>query len=247
MKVNTIVLAGGRPEALGIEDLEAKSLIEVNGQALVSYVLRGLRQAQTIGKIVVVAPFDAAGYQWSTYADDCIAAGNDLMANVSRGMSALGAHGLVLVCSSDIPLINGAAVDDFVERCRDSQGEFCYPIISKEVMIAAFPETKRTYAVLKDGVFTGGNLGLVSGEVFAANYDLFAQAYASRKSPARLFRMLGLPFILKLLLRSLTIREAERRCSKLLNADAKAIMTPYAQIGIDVDKKEDLELVKGVL
>jgi hypothetical protein len=60
-------------------------------------------------------------------------------------------------------------------------------------------------------------------------------------------RVIGLSCALKLLVGILTIEEAEKRVSKLIRARGKAIITREVEIGMDVDKKEDLILVRNAL
>jgi len=42
----------------------------------------------------------------------------------------------------------------------------------------------------------------------------------------------------------LSIKEIEERIEKILHFKGAAIVTPYAEIGIDVDKPSDLDLVE---
>jgi hypothetical protein len=62
-----------------------------------------------------------------------------------------------------------------------------------------------------------------------------------------LSRQIGLLFILKFLLKRLSLSEVELQFSKLLSIKGKAIVLDYPEIGIDVDKPSDLELVRKIL
>lgn len=247
MKVDAIVLGGGSASAVGAGDFTVKSMITVCGKPLGAYVAEGLRAAAAVERIALVAPLQESEIPWRDAVDLYVESDGPLTHNVANGINALGSDKPVLVCSSDMPLLTGEAVDDFIIRCEESGGEFCYPIIAKDLVLAAYPQTTRTYATLHEGTFTGGNMGLIYPEVFKKNRELFEAAYSARKSPLKLFRMLGLWFIIKLLLKKLTISEAEAQCTKMLGAKARTIITPFPQIGIDVDKPEDLLLVEGVL
>ena len=68
-----------------------------------------------------------------------------------------------------------------------------------------------------------------------------------RKDPVGLCKTIGPGFILKFLLRRLTIREAEEKFSQLLGFKGVAVKCIYPEIGMDVDKPSDLDLVEQVL
>lgn len=246
MKVDAIVLAGGSATPLGFEGALTKGLVSIDGKVLVQYVLDSLSEAICVDKVVIVAPCAVDEVSFLTGFDLFVRSDDVLTQNIERGMRALDGQNPVLVCSSDIPFLTGAAVDDFIDRCEAIGGEFCYPVIAKEVVLEEFPNTKRTYATLKEGTFTGGNMGIIYPSVFYDNRQLFEDAYSARKSPIKLFWMLGPAIIIKMVLKRLKIAEAEARCSKILNAKARVVITPFPQIGVDIDKPEDLELMQEV-
>ena len=37
----------------------------------------------------------------------------------------------VIIVSSDIPMITGRVIDDFIDRCADKDADLCYPIVAK--------------------------------------------------------------------------------------------------------------------
>ncbi|GFP35938.1 hypothetical protein HKBW3S43_01726 [Candidatus Hakubella thermalkaliphila] len=122
-----------------------------------------------------------------------------------------------------------------------------YPIMRQEELLKEYPQTKRTFVRVKEGSFTGGNLALVRPGVILNNLKLFERLYDQRKSPWGMARVIGLSCALKLLVGILSIEEAEKRLSKLIRARGKAIITREVERGMDVDKKEDLILVRNAL
>ena len=71
--------------------------------------------------------------------------------------------------------------------------------------------------------------------------------FAKRKSVWGLANLIGWGFLLKWAFTKISLRTVELRVSKLLGCQAKAIISPYAAIGIDVDKISDWQLVKEQL
>jgi len=66
---------------------------------------------------------------------------------------------------------------------------------------------------------------------------------AFRKQPLKTGRMLGVKFLAGLMLGILTVPKVEERFCKLLDLQASAIIVPYPEIGNDVDKPSDLDMV----
>jgi hypothetical protein len=55
--------------------------------------------------------------------------------------------------------------------------------------------------------------------------------------------LLGIGLLIKLVLGIGTIRQIEQRFGQILNITAKAIISGYPEIGNDVDKPNDIEMV----
>ena len=70
---------------------------------------------------------------------------------------------------------------------------------------------------------------------------------AYRKKPLKLFRILPLSFIFKFLFNRLTVSELESYLSGMMQAKALAVPCDFVEIGTDVDKISDLEMVRQVL
>lgn len=247
MAVDVLVLAGGSLK--GFTDVQAasKGLIEVGGRPMIDYLIDALRACPSVEKIVVTLPTRAPQGAWASKTDKVLVGDGSMIENIETGIKFLGTSAPILITSSDIPLLKPEAVEDFLGRCQKEEGDFYYPIVSRGEMEKQFPGTKRTYATLREGTFTGGNLVLVEPQVFLGNIELTKKVYEARKSPVEMARILGIKFIFKLLLRRLTIKETEERVSGLIKARGRAVITSYAEIAVDVDKDADLELVRSIL
>lgn len=249
MKVEAIVLAGANNDgALGaVSDASHEALILLEGRPMVQYVLDALRAAPSVSRILVVGPVALLKKYGDFDGIELHEAGSSMVENLQIGIERLKPTGPVLVVTSDIPLISAEAVEDFVSRCEKLPADIYYPIISKDVNETRFPGVKRTYVRLKEGVFTGGNMALIKPEIVNSCREMIAQAVAMRKNPVQLSRLLGFTFILKLLFNRLTLREIEERVRLILGFQGVGVVSPYPEVGIDVDKPEDLFLVEAAL
>lgn len=245
--VDALVLAGRDTEIKEDRSFSSRSLCSIGGKPMLEYVIDALKDTEEVGKIIVVVPKDMSLEAWSKKPDTVIKNDGTLTENISLGLEELNADGMVLVVSSDIPLLTPEAISDFLSRCKEKESKVYYPIIKRGDVEINVPQAKRTYVQLKDGTFTGGNIVLVDPEVFKNNIMLMERVYGARKNPISLARIVGLRFVLKLLLHQLTVGEIEKKISGLIQATGCAIITPYYQIGIDVDKDSDLELAREVL
>jgi hypothetical protein len=114
-------------------------------------------------------------------------------------------------------------------------------------MEARFPESRRSYIHLVEGDFAGGDVFLVRPSLNISHRDLLQELAAARKNVIQQARLIGLRIFLKLVLRRLSLNEAVERVSKVLNLRGRAIPFPYAEVGMDVDKPFQLEIVRAEL
>jgi len=147
-------------------------------------------------------------------------------------------EGRVLVATGDIPHLTEEAVRFVLDKAPEAA--LVYPIVPKEAVEARFPRTKRTYARLREGTFTGGNLLLLDKSLFRKALPLARRVVALRKRPLALARLVGWDVLLKLLLGRLSLAEVEARAQRILGVEARALVTPYPEVGVDVDREEDL-------
>jgi len=249
--VPAVVLAGARCKGSLLETTRQpyKALVRVGGKTLLEHCLDALRQCQTVDNAVVVGPAECrslvatAGPRFSW-----LPCGETLLDNLLAGAQAVGGAGdMILACAADAPLMGPAEIDRVVSRSVATYKAFLYPIVSKEVSEAAFPGCTRTYARLRDGSFTGGNLMLVSRRLLLANAARISAAFAARKKPLKLARMLGLWLAIRLPFGKVTIAEAEERAGRMLGVPVAAVICDDAAVGMDVDKAEDLAVVETAL
>lgn len=247
MKVDAVVLAGapnnGQLKEVNGEKWEAT--IPIHGKPMVNYVIESLQNSKTVENLIVVAPLEIKDSLPPHVT--VVQSGDTLTENVFIALEALEKKNMVLLVTSDIPFIHPEAIDDFVGRCAELDGEVYYPLISKEANQQVYPETVRTYFRLKEGTFTGGNALMASPEAIANSRWIMDEVIFKRKQPWKIFRLLGLKFIIKFLTKQLTLQEIEKRASGILGYKGILIISPYPELGTDVDKPSDLALATRLI
>ncbi len=239
MRVGALVLAGGTLKGSS----QPKSSIMFGDRTMLEYIVDALAQTDAVERIVVVGP---AGVLQSLTGVEKVESNGDLLNGLLEGLRCFMPDEYVLAVSNDIPLITATTIETFLNDCRTTTADGYYPIISKETIETAFPGTSRTYGRLIDGTYTGGNILLLRPRVLLDHLDIVEAMYDARKSVTRLARIFGVGFLLRVLFRRLTIRQAEQRMSAVFESPLRAVECRSAEVGIDVDKEADVEFVSGV-
>jgi len=227
-----------------------KALIPIAGKPMIAYVVDALAGSRYVQHVIVVALDPAAEVQFPVPVEYVPDAGG-ILANTEAGLQYAQDHypdaDAILLSSCDVPTITPTIVDAFIEECLRTDHDLYYSIVERSVMEARFPGSRRSYIHLREGDFAGGDLFLVRPTIALDQQELWQSLTGARKSVLRQTRMIGLWPLFKLIIRRLSLAEAEQRGSKALNVRGKAVPFPYAEAGMDVDKPFQLEIVRAEL
>jgi len=254
LSVVAVVPAGWSPgeddPLAGYTQGRPKALIPIAGKPMIAHVVDALAGSHYVRHVVVVALDPAAEVQFSIPVEYVPDAG-DILANTEAGLRyALDHHpGLdaILLSSSDVPTITPSIVDAFIEECFCTDHDLYYSIVERSVMETRFPASRRSYVHLREGDFAGGDLLLMRPSMTLSQRELWQNLAQARKNALRQALMFGLWPFLKLVIRRLSLAEAERRGSKALNVRGRGVPFPYAEVGMDVDKPFQLEIARAEL
>ena len=246
---DAIILAGGENNK-HLNRYTAQSyeaMIDIAGKPMVEFVAEALAASSHVARIFVAGP--AEHLRKCSFPDNTVIlqGGRTIMETISLGMKALGHENITLVVTADIPLLTPSAIDDFVSQCALLQADVYYPVIAQCDHERRFPGNKRTYVRLKEGTFTGGNIFLVNPRIIPQCMQVAERITAQRKNPVRLCSILGWTFLVRFALGMLKLSQIEARASDILGIKGAVICSPHAELGIDVDKPSDLDLVRSFL
>ena len=167
-----------------------------------------------------------------------------MLENFVAGMEHFRNHPRVINMTCDIPFITPEALRFVMSETGRIEAEVYYPIIDVRRFDEKFPGGRRTTQALKEGTFTGGNVFVLNPGEVLKHRDKIEAVIRDRKSPAKLVRLFGLPFVIKFALRQLDLKSLEDKATQILGAKMRGIITPYPEVGFDVDKPEDLSLAR---
>jgi GTP:adenosylcobinamide-phosphate guanylyltransferase len=236
--VNAVILAGDRGE-----DGNSKALIKISSKYMVEYVIESLRNSGCVNKLYIVGD-ETLRSKVGGLADGWVKPCGSILDNVRGSVEAMGDYeNPCIIATSDIPMVKGEAIRDFVERCENKSIDIGYPIIDKKLNDEKYPDVKRTYVKLKEGTFTGGNIIYFNPRIVDNCTRKAEQLVEYRKNPLKMGRVLGFTFLVRLLMGNLPISKVEDKIQKMFNVRGSAILTDFPEIGNDVDKPSDLEFV----
>jgi hypothetical protein len=138
-------------------------------------------------------------------------------------------------------------IDWFLEQVKDLDQDIYYTIIKRETMETQFPASKRTYIHLKDLQVCGGDLHCFRLAAATEESAIWKRLIESRKNPLRQASIVGYDTLLFLMLRQLSLQDAEKAVAKRLEIKGKAVPSPYAEMGMDVDKPFQLDIIREYL
>jgi GTP:adenosylcobinamide-phosphate guanylyltransferase len=251
--MDAILTAGGIP--LPEEPLydatqgHPKAMVDVAGKPMVQWVLDALTEAKSIDNVIIVGLTEKSGLKCGKnmyFVSNQGKMVENLQAGAKKAREINKKAEYVLIVSSDIPAINGEMVDWVVKTTMETKLDIYYNVIQRETMEKRFPGSKRTYTHLKDMEVCGGDMNV--GRIkFIVNEEtgLWDKITSSRKSPLKQAALIGFDTAFLLLAGKLTLQKAEMNIMKHLNITGKAIVCPYAEVGMDVDKPHQLEIMRA--
>lgn len=244
--MDAIVLAGEKKDTgdNSTEEKLNKAFYKIKGKYMIQYVVETLRKSDQIGRVAVVGPEDMLEQAVGGIVDHIVEGSDSIVSNILAALEFFPGEKEILIVTSDIPMITKEAIDDFITRCREKHVDLCYSIVDKETNDRKYPGVRRTYARLWEGQFTGGNVFYFNPDIKDKCRHFVEKMLDYRKSPAKMAGVLGIVFLIRLALGILTIKAVQRKCESLLDISAAAIISPYPEIGNDVDRISDLELIE---
>jgi len=249
--MDAIVTAGGIP--LPEEPLypytegKSKAMLDVAGKPMIQWTLDALSGAKNVERVVIVGLPAKSGVTCKkplTFIPNQGKMIENIRAGVAKVLELNRKTRHVLAVSSDIPAITSEMVDWAVATAMETDDDIYYNIIPRPVMEKRFPASRRTYTHLKDMEVCGGDMNVARASLISKETDLWERIINARKSPLKQAALIGYGTLFLLLLRKLTLEDVIGRVTKRLGVTGRAIVCPYAEVGMDVDKPHQLELLR---
>jgi GTP:adenosylcobinamide-phosphate guanylyltransferase len=252
-----LVLAGSR----GPDDPVAraggvahKCLVPVAGVPMAMRVIEALAACPSVDRIALALE-DPALLDGLPALRPLIAAGRcALLAtgatpslSVQRALDELPDPLPLLVTTGDHPLLTPEIVEHFCAAARATGADLAAGLTPASAIRKAYPDAQRTYLRFRDERYSGANLFAILAPDGRRAVAFWRRVEQERKRPWRLVRAFGWRPLVAYLLGRLTLDDAMARASRVIDARLAAVVMPYPEAAIDVDKPADLELAETIL
>ncbi|TMJ12040.1 MAG: hypothetical protein E6G94_14680 [Alphaproteobacteria bacterium] len=253
-KWTAIVLAGERPEpdmfALA-NGVPLKALIAVDGEPMISRVVRAVLAAPSVGRVVVLAQdparLIAAGTEWM--ATDgrvtMLPARSGISASVAAVAGSAEAPYPLVVTTADHALLRPEMVEGFLAAAGGA--DVAAAVVERRVVERGHPGTKRTWLSFRGGKYSGANLFALATPASARALEIWSHVERDRKRTWKLLSFFGPLILIGATTRTLSLKQAARIVSRRFGLRLRVVPLPWAEAAIDVDKQADLDLVRRIV
>jgi len=248
--MDAVVTAGGVPEP---DDLlypytqgESKALLKIAGKPMVQWVLDAVSQAKTIDRIVLIGLDESSGVTCQkpiTFVPNQGSMLNNIRTGVYEVARINPQAEYALVISADIPAITAEMIDWSVNTSLETDDDLYYSVVTRELMESRFPGSKRSFIRLKDLEVCGADMNMVRISVVSGRDEFWDSLINARKNALKQASLIGFDTLFLLLFRRLTIKKMVKVVAERIGLKGRALISPYAEIGMDVDKPFQYELL----
>lgn len=248
--MDAVVTAGGVPEP---DDLlypytqgESKALLKIAGKPMAQWVLDAVSQSKNIERAVVVGLDESSGITCQKPLTFIPNQGS-LLNNIRTGVYEVARINpqaeYALVISADIPAITAEMIDWSVNASLETDDDLYYSVVTREVMESRFPGSKRSFIRLKDMEVCGADMNMVRISIVAGRDEFWDSLINARKNALKQASLIGFDTLFLLLFRRLTIKKMVKVVAERIGLKGRALISPYAEIAMDVDKPHQYELL----
>ena len=249
--MDAIILAGGIPQPedplYSYSKGDSKALMDIAGKPMVQWVLDALSGAKHVDNVIIVglsAKNQLKSKKPLHYLSNQGRMLSNIVAGVDKSLELNKKNQYVMVVSADVPALKPEMVDWLVETCMETKHDIYYGVCTRKVMEKRFRNSKRTYTKLKDIELCGADVNISHVSMTTDHLDMWETLIGSRKSPLKQASVIGLGTLWNVFTRSITLDELVDAVCKRIGIKGRAIVWPYAEACMDVDKPHQLELMR---
>jgi GTP:adenosylcobinamide-phosphate guanylyltransferase len=218
---------------------------------MLARVARALLAAPSVGRVIVLAQApeallaQAPAWLGEEKRIGTAASGDGIATSVAAVAGTPIAPYPSLLVTADHALLTPEMVESFIAGAAGA--DVAFAMVERRTVEAVWPETKRTWIKTRGGQYSGANLFALASPKAERALAFWSGIERDRKKALRLLAFLGPLILVRALTRTITLDGAVTRLGRRLGLKAKAVVLPFAEAAIDVDKPEDLELVERIL
>lgn len=246
-KYNLIILAGGEDEFWCQRyGCRKKAFLPIFEKTMLDWVIEAFHKSRYIDNIVVVGPRELSRLDSMRYVHKHLPESNSFIQNLLCAIFYIKTsiyrfsnnHNGYLISFCDAVFLTTDVIDATLKNIVDSDPEVALHYVPREVLLqGGYPAENRSYMQVAGGAYTGSNIYYIkriSKLLRVLNDLVLVRQY--RKNPKKILEYIGCA--------DKGVSEIEEVLSARLQTKVKIFISPYAQMGVDVDKPADYELAK---
>jgi hypothetical protein len=250
--MDALITAGGVPKPdepmYPLTQGSNKALLPIAGKPMAQWVLDALAASTHIRRAVVVGLDGGLRYPRElVYLPSHGGLLDNMLAGAAKIRELDPLADYLLVISGDIPAVTSAQIDWVIEQSLATKDDVYYCVIERRAMEERFPGCRRTFYHFRDKDVCGGDMAVVNTRVFVGDTGIWKRLTEARKSRLKTAATIGFGLLFLFLIGRLTIDETVRRAGLRLKVSGRAIHCPYAEVGMDVDKPFQRDLLEEYL
>lgn len=246
---NVIILAGGSGgplyEATGVQ---RKAGLKIHGRPMLEWVVDGFDRSPETGNIVVVGSHDLEKLSCMKKVRKRLSRGINLVQNLLHAVGYIKTrlyhgsrgHQGYIISFCDAVFLTEPVITETLRKIRETNADIILHYVEKHTFDKAGLPAERTYIPIGDGLYTGSAIYYVRefSKVFSSLGKLY-QMRKIRKDPNGLLRSIGCE--------GRNLAAIEQALSEQLECKVRILVSPHAEMGMDIDKPSHLKLANDLL
>jgi len=249
--MHALITAGGIPkpgeylyeQTKGIP----KALLDLNGKPMIQWILDAVNGSSQIDEIFVVGLPDTTSLisrRPIHFVNDTGGALENVIAGAAAMMALDSKMDLFLMTSSDIPALTTQMVDWVIAQGKLANVDIHFFTVKRQDMEMRYPESRRTYTRFQDVELCSADIFLARVEKVLNPAARWRDLLSARKSPLKQAAIIGYDILFLMLLRRIKLQKAVGIVTRRLDLTGRVAFTPYPEMGMDVDKDFQLEIMR---
>jgi CTP:molybdopterin cytidylyltransferase MocA len=216
--------------------IKYKALIPLGDRTLLNTAISTALELPGIRRIVVIGPPEVQAHAKKVDGVEALPSIGSAPENILQGLKLIskGESEKAVILTSDLPFNTSSIVEAFLAEV-EPDAEFALPLVTQADFDRTFPGTRSTFVRLKESPVTLGGVFVVDEAAFTRSQQHLEQVFQARKSKFKMAKLLGAPFIIKLLTNRLSLEEISVKIESTLDCRGQAVLGADARLGFDID------------